>query len=34
MKLDSNPSYQLNPLFLGFKPKENKISYDSHYQKK
>ena len=34
MKLDSNPSYQLNPLFLGFKPKENEISYDSHYQKK
>jgi len=34
MKLFSNPSYQLNPLFLGFKQKENTLSYDSHSQKK
>ena len=34
MKPDSIPSYQLNPLFMGFKPKINKLSYDSPKPKK
>ena len=30
----SIPPYQLNPLFMGFKPKINKLSYDSPKPKK
>ena len=36
MKQSSIPpyQYQLNPLFMGFKPKINKLSYDSPKPKK
>lgn len=34
MKISSNPPYELNPLFTGFKPKMNKLSCDSPKPKK
>ena len=34
MKPFTLPSYQLNPLFMGFKPQINKLSCDSPKPKK